>query len=121
MSVDFDRSPASHFLAETKPKDWQSLSAGKGAKGERYYHWYRLEVNSDSPEGWTRWLLLRRNMKDPRDVAYYIACCPNNVTLHDMVKAAGNGRRSFNSIMFLHLFSYFSKSNICSKVGYCSL
>ncbi|BBI17256.1 IS701 family transposase [Neochlamydia sp. S13] len=90
VSVDFDRSPVSHFLAKIKPKDWQSLSAGKGAKGERYYHWYRLEVNSDSPEGWTRWLLLRRNMKDPRDVAYYIACCPNNVTLQDMVKAAGS-------------------------------
>ncbi|MBS4166332.1 hypothetical protein NEOC65_001418, partial [Neochlamydia sp. AcF65] len=37
VSVDFDRSPVSHFLAEIKPKDWQSLSAGKGAKGERYY------------------------------------------------------------------------------------
>nr|NGY94889.1 hypothetical protein [Neochlamydia sp. AcF84] len=29
-------------------------------------------------------------MKDPRDVAYYIVCCPNNVTLQDIVKAAGS-------------------------------
>jgi SRSO17 transposase len=90
VSVGFDRSPVSRFLAEIMPKDWQNLSAGKGAKGERYYHWYRLEVNSDSSEGWTRWLLLRRNIKDPRDVSYYIACCPNHVTLQDMAKAAGS-------------------------------
>ncbi|KIC76544.1 hypothetical protein DB41_FQ00040 [Neochlamydia sp. TUME1] len=90
MSVGFDRSPVSRFLAEIKPNDWQSLSAGKGAKGERYYHWYRLEINSASPEGWHVGFCLRRNVKDSRDVAYYIACCPNNVTSQDMAKAAGS-------------------------------
>ena len=47
-------------------------------------------INSDSPEGWERWLLIRRNIKEQNDVAFYISFAPNCKSLQDMAKAAGS-------------------------------
>ena len=47
-------------------------------------------INSDSPEGWERWLLIRRNIKEQNDVAFYISFAPNRKSLQDMTKAAGS-------------------------------
>jgi SRSO17 transposase len=71
-------------------KDWQRLSAGKGSKGERYYEWQRLEINSDSPEGWIRYLLFRKSIRDPEEISYYIVFCPTSISLQDMAEAAGS-------------------------------
>lgn len=70
--------------------DWQRISAGRGSKGERYYDWARRIINSDSPEGWARWLLIRRNIHDNEDVAFYIAFAPDSQPLEAMAKAAGS-------------------------------
>jgi SRSO17 transposase len=77
-------------LALLAEHDWQRLSAGAGTQGERYYEWQRIEVNSMSPEGWARWLLLRRRVEQPEDIAYYMVFAPNTRTLVNMAKAAGS-------------------------------
>lgn len=69
---------------------WKKLSAGEGSKGQRYYDWYRLKINSVSPQGWARWLVFRRAIKDNSDVAFYIAFSPTRNSLADMAKAAGS-------------------------------
>jgi SRSO17 transposase len=55
-----------------------------------YRVWTRRVINSDRQDGWARWLLIRKNIKDQNDVAFYIACSPNSKSLHDMAKAAGS-------------------------------
>lgn len=69
---------------------WKKISAGKGTKGDRYYQWCRIKINSVSSNGWSRWLMIRRNLKNSDDVAFYIAFSPDEKTLENMAKAAGS-------------------------------
>ena len=90
ITIGFEQYKANELLESTAPSDWQTISAGEGSKGQRYYQWSRRVINSDSPDGWERWLLIRRNIKDETDVAFYIAFAPNINSLQDMAKAAGS-------------------------------
>jgi SRSO17 transposase len=63
---------AAEIAATLGPADWQRLSAGSGAKGERMYDWAYLELaditaaefGADGPGVWTRGLLIRRSIVD---------------------------------------------------------
>jgi len=90
VTIDFEQHKVNELLKSVAPNAWQTISAGSGSKGQRYYQWTRRVINSDSPDGWERWLLIRRNIKDQNDVAFYIAFAPNSKTLEDMAKAAGS-------------------------------
>lgn len=90
VTIGFEQHKANELLKSVEPDDWQTISAGSGSKGQRYYQWTRMVINSDSPEGWERWLLIRRNIKNQNEVAFYIAFSPNSKSLQDMVKAAGS-------------------------------
>jgi len=42
---------------------WLRISAAQGAKGRRWYGWSRVALASaGAPEGWARWLLVRRSL-----------------------------------------------------------
>jgi SRSO17 transposase len=68
---------------------WQCVSAGKGAKGHRWYDWafLRLDDNPDGGHG-QRWLLLRRNHTSG-ELAYYRCFLPRPVPLAALVGVAG--------------------------------
>jgi SRSO17 transposase len=68
---------------------WQRLSAGDGAKGERWYDWAQVESALVAPEGWTYRLLVRRGLSDPTDLAYYLVFAPAGTTLTELVRVAG--------------------------------
>lgn len=69
---------------------WQCLSAGEGSKGPRLYDWAWLEAcSSDLPAEWKRFLLARRNLEDPKEIAYYFVFAPAALTLREAVEAAG--------------------------------
>src|SRR3546814_14521868 len=60
------------YLAdEMDADDWHALSAGEGAKGARLYHWARLPLNWTTQDGFERWLLFRRSLRHPGELAYY--------------------------------------------------
>lgn len=71
------------------PEDWQRLSAGNGTKGPRLYDWARVQLEEETPPGWSKYLLLRRNLKDPQEQAYYRVFAPIGTSLAQMVKVAG--------------------------------
>jgi SRSO17 transposase len=89
VSIGRERYTVTEVLNCVPKKQWKLLSAGSGTKGERYYEWMRIKIDSDSPAGWSRWLLFRRNVKKPDEVAFYIAFCSDKKSLLAMVKAAG--------------------------------
>ncbi|MHC3475748.1 IS701 family transposase, partial [Streptomyces sp. 7R007] len=70
------------------------LSAGPGAKGERFYDWAaaRLpavwEFDGDEPTR-QRWMLARRSISRPDEIAYYLARAPLEATVADLVRVAG--------------------------------
>lgn len=67
--------------------DWQTLSAGGGAKGPRWYDWVRIPLLSWQMPG-ERWLLLRRSRTDGK-LAYYVCYAPAATDLQTMVQVAG--------------------------------
>jgi SRSO17 transposase len=79
---------ADALAAQLPAQAWKRLSAGPGAKGPRLYHWARAVIR---PLEDTRsyWLLVRRNLADPDDLAYYLCHGPERTPLRELVRVAG--------------------------------
>ncbi|MBV9850618.1 MAG: IS701 family transposase, partial [Armatimonadetes bacterium] len=73
---------------------WHRLSAGMGAKGPRLYDWawQRLDRLQLTPEErrWGHWLLVRRSVDEPRELAYYVVFAPADTPLAELVRVAGS-------------------------------
>lgn len=80
---------AEALLAEVPADGWHRLSCGAGSKGPRVYDWARLRTAAPEPDECTRWLLIRRSVSDPSDVAYFACGGPPATTLDDLVRVAG--------------------------------
>jgi SRSO17 transposase len=82
-------------LAAALPRRaWQRLSAGAGAKGQRYYDWAWLELptparpGADAAGAGCWWLLIRRSRRDG-ELAFYRCYRPTPVRLIQLVTVAG--------------------------------
>ena len=81
---------AARRLAEEIPDDqWQRLSAGDGSKGPRRYDWGWLPIRPWSEPGRGHWLLVRRSIADPEDLAYYACFGTGDVALAELARVAG--------------------------------
>lgn len=84
---------ADEIAAHIPMAAWRRLSAGDGAKGPRRYDWARVPLArlqlSDEERRWEHWLLVRRSLSDPTDVAYYVVFAPRGTTLHQLAQVAG--------------------------------
>jgi SRSO17 transposase len=72
---------------------WQRLSAGAGAKGQRYYEWAWITLiapatSSDDSDTACWWLLVRRN-RTTGELAFYRCYAPQIVPLRELVRVAG--------------------------------
>jgi SRSO17 transposase len=73
-------------LATSLPKGaWQRLSAGPGAKGQRYYDWAWVTLTAESGH---HWLLIRRHPRHG-ELAFYRCYSPTLVPLGELVRVAG--------------------------------
>jgi SRSO17 transposase len=77
------------ILAELPADGWQTLSAGAGTKGPRWYDWRRLELSEPPERGWKRFLLVRRSISDPSELTGYIAFARAGTSLAELVRVAG--------------------------------
>ena len=70
---------------------WKRLSVGAGTKGPRIYAWARVRVieSRDGFPGPEVWLLARRSVRDPTELAYYFALAPTTVALQPLARVAG--------------------------------
>jgi SRSO17 transposase len=68
---------------------WTCLSAGDGAKGPRRYDWARVPIRPLREPGWEHWLLARRSLIDPEELAYYVCFAPAGTPLEELVRVAG--------------------------------
>ena len=66
---------------------WRRVSAGTGAKGQRWYSWALVDITGDTDTGHHH-LLIRRNDKTG-ELAYYRCYSPDAVTFADYVRVAG--------------------------------
>jgi len=80
---------AEDLVAAVPADAWVRLSAGDGAKGPRWYDWARVAIRplADPARGY--WLLARRSVADPTDLAYYVCFGPAATVLAELVRVAG--------------------------------
>jgi SRSO17 transposase len=80
---------ADALIAALPAQAWRTLSAGKGAKGDRRYDWARVRVHGINFPDSVYWLLARRSLSDPTDLAYYLCHAPARTSLTELVTVAG--------------------------------
>jgi SRSO17 transposase len=71
------------------PRAWRRLSVGAGAHGVRAYEWARVPIRIAWRAGRGHWLLARRKIDDPTEIAYYVCYGPRRATLLDLAWTAG--------------------------------
>ena len=71
------------------PQDWQRLSQSQGTKGERLFDWAILPVVHRGVVDHRHFLVLRRCLDDPSELAYYLVFAPLATPLPLMVQAIG--------------------------------
>ena len=70
-------------------RDWQRLSQSIGTKGERLFDWARLPIVHGGLVDGRHWLVIRRCLDDPNELAYYLVYAPLQTPLSIMVQAIG--------------------------------
>jgi SRSO17 transposase len=81
---------AKALLVEVPADAWHRLSCGDGSKGPRLYDWALLRTNSPEPKRYARWLLIRRSVSDPNEVAYFACGGLPETTLEKLVRVGGS-------------------------------
>lgn len=88
-----DRGPAqigaATIAAQIPTRAWRRLSVGQGSNGPRLYAWARFPIRPLREPGRGYWLLVRRSLADPTELAYYVCYGPISATLADLARVAG--------------------------------
>ncbi len=82
----------SEVVASLPAHAWKRLAVMQGEKGPIQYHWARIRVveSRDQLPGPDVWLLARRSLSDPKQVAYYLAYVPAKTSLETKVRIASS-------------------------------
>ena len=84
---------ADEIAAGLPRRAWQRLSAGAGAKGQRFYDWALVShpdpARPADPADTQRWWLLVRRHRDTGELAFYRCYSPDTVPLRELVRVAG--------------------------------
>ena len=88
-----DRGPlqvrADRLAAGVEESAWVRCSAGNGAKGPRVYDWAAVDIRPLREPGKGHWLLARRSVAKPGELAFYVCFGPSDTTLEELVRVAG--------------------------------
>ena len=70
-------------------EDWQRLSQSQGTKGERLFDWAILPLVHAGVVDHRHWLVIRRCLDDPDELAYSLVFAPLTTGLPTIVQASG--------------------------------
>ena len=80
---------ADRLASQVDELGWTRYSSGDGAKGPRVYDWAAVEIRPLKEPGKGYWLLARRSLADPGELAYYVFYGPAGTTLEELARVAG--------------------------------
>ncbi len=80
---------AYELVAGLPRQAWKRRSCGQGAHGERVHDWSRAPIRPWREEGVEHWVLARRNVTDPTEIAHYVCFAPEGTTLDTLLAVAG--------------------------------
>jgi SRSO17 transposase len=77
-------------LVESIPAEgWQRIAVGAGSKGPRLYDWACARLPYWTAAGWAPWLLIRRSVAKPEELAFYRAYGREEATVDELAQVAG--------------------------------
>ncbi|MFH7598021.1 IS701 family transposase [Streptomyces racemochromogenes] len=80
-----------HDLFPGLPRQkWKRRSCGDGAHGPRVFDWARVEVRPWHRDDRRHWVIARRSVRRPEEISYYIAYCPAETTLDQLIHVVGS-------------------------------
>jgi hypothetical protein len=70
---------------------WKRLAVGQGEKGPRSYDWARVRIfeKRGAVPGPQAWLLARRSITDPTELAYFLSNALGSTSLRTLAEVAG--------------------------------
>jgi SRSO17 transposase len=77
------------LIAKVRPGAWQRRSCGDGAHGPRIYDWVSVPIRRPFAHGRRGWVLARRSVSDPTEIAYYVCFGARGTRLRELVRVAG--------------------------------
>ena len=77
------------LVADLPLEAWHRIEIGAGSKGPRVYEWACGRLPYVSEPGWAQWLLMRRSVADPNDLAFYRVFALEDTALAEMARVAG--------------------------------
>ncbi len=80
---------AAALAAEVPSDHWVRRSCGDGAKGPRIYDWTRVSIRPLKEPGKGYWLLVRRSVAKPEELAYYVCFGPAETAIEELVRVVG--------------------------------
>jgi SRSO17 transposase len=82
--------PVVAVVAAWSERRWQRLTVTEGSKGPRTYDWaYQRVIESrDGLPGEEVWLIARRSLTDPTDIAYFLSNAPLEMGLDRLAQIA---------------------------------
>ena len=87
--VEFRQKRVDAIARELPAENWLRMSAGEGMKGPREYDWAAAVMGAPAEGGLRRWVLFRRSVAKPEELAYYLCLAPEEAAMRDLVMAAG--------------------------------
>ena len=90
LTVPAGEQRADVLIAAAPVRAWQRLSTGAGAHGPREFDWTRIAVRPGWRPGRGHWLLARRSLSDPAEIAYYACYGPRRSSTADLAWTAGS-------------------------------
>jgi len=77
------------LLAGIPDDGWQRIDVGAGSKGPRLYDWACGRLPYLTEAGWAQWVLIRRSVAMPEELAFYRAFGHEAATITDLARVAG--------------------------------
>lgn len=77
------------LVKEIPDENWSRLSVADGTKGPRVYDWAAGRFGIPTDGGLIRWVLFRRSVEKPQELAYYLCLSSAGTTAPELAQAAG--------------------------------
>jgi len=77
------------MIGKVRAGAWTRMSCGDGAHGPRMYDWARVPIRREFGTDRRGWVLARRSISDPTDIAYYVCYGKRGTRLRELVRVAG--------------------------------
>ena len=86
---DWQQVRVENLLPEVPAEAWVRLAVAAGSKGPRIFDWALARLPFVTEEGYGLWLLVRRSVSDPAEVAFYRVFGPEGTSLETVARVAG--------------------------------